>query len=666
VNKEEAKKRIESLRKELNEHNYKYYVLARPSISDFEYDRLMKELMELEKEFPELDDENSPSRRVGSDLTEVFKTVKHKYAMLSLGNTYSREELEEFDKRVKKMISDEVEYVLELKYDGVAISLTYENGKLLRAVTRGDGEKGDDVTRNVRTIKSIPLVLNQNNYPGEFEIRGEVFMTRKGFQDFNKQREEAGEAVFANPRNATAGTLKLKDSSEVAKRPLDCYLYYLPGTNLPYNNHYDNLLKAKDWGFKIPVEHLRKAHTIDEIFDYINEYDQKRQELDFEIDGIVVKVNSIAYQEELGFTAKTPRWAISYKYQAEQAYTKLESISFQVGRTGAVTPVANLRPVSLAGTTVKRASLHNEDQIKILDVRPGDMVFVEKGGEIIPKIIGVDKDARDQKLPQFEFIKNCPECGTELVRNPGEAAHYCPNIHKCPPQIKGKIEHFVSRKAMDIGIAEATIDQLFKHKLLKDVTDLYELEFMQLVMLERFAEKSANNLLQSIEQSKNASFERVLYALGIRYIGETVAKKLARHFGSMEKLMNASFDALIEVDEIGERIAQSLLDFFAQPSNKEIIEKLKEKGLKFETEEEELPVSAKFEGLNFVISGTFNSFSREEIKDLIEKNGGKNQSSVNSKTDYLVAGENMGPSKRKKAEDLGIKIIDENGFNAML
>lgn len=666
MNKDQAAKKIDTLRKELNEHNYKYYVLARPEISDFEYDRMMKELAGLEKEFPDLDDENSPTRRVGSDLTDEFKTVKHKYAMLSLGNTYSREELEDFDKRIKKLISGEVEYVLELKYDGVAISLTYEKGRLVRAVTRGDGEKGDDVTRNVRTIRSIPLVLNPNDYPAEFEIRGEVFMTRQGFQAFNEQREKTGEPPFANPRNATAGTLKLKDSSEVAKRPLDCFLYYLPGTGLPFDNHYDNLVQAQKWGFRIPVEHLRKTHSIDEILQYINEYDKKRQELDFEIDGIVIKVNSIALQQELGFTAKTPRWAISYKFQAEQAYTKLESISFQVGRTGAVTPVANLRPVSLAGTTVKRASLHNEDQIIIMDIRPGDMVYVEKGGEIIPKIVGVDKEARDTSLPPFHFIKNCPECGAELIRNTGEAAHYCPNVHKCPPQIKGRIEHFVSRKAMDIGIAEATIDQLYRHSLLKDITDLYELEFMQLVMLERFAEKSANNLLESIEESKTAGFEQVLYALGIRYVGETVAKKLARHFGSMEKLMNASFDELIEIDEIGERIARSILDFFGNPGNIEIIEKLKKQGLKFETREQELPVSEKFQGLNFVISGTFANFSREEIKDLIEKNGGKNQSSVNNKTDYLVAGDNMGPSKRQKAEELGIKIIDEDEFSAML
>ncbi len=661
-----ARKKIITLRKELNQHNYKYYVLSEPSISDYEYDQKMKELVRLEAEFPEFEDVNSPSKRVGSDLTEEFETVKHKYAMLSLGNTYSREELQEFDKRVKKAIEDEIEYVLELKYDGVAISLTYRDGQLIRGVTRGDGEKGDDVTRNIRTINSIPLTLQKNDYPDEFEIRGEVFMTREGFLKLNETRSQSGMALFANPRNATSGTLKLQNSSEVAKRPLECFLYYLPGRDLPYDNHYDNLMKARMWGFRVPAEFIRKAKSIDEIFNYIDEINQKRKELPFEIDGIVVKVNSIAQQQDLGFTAKTPRWAISYKFKAEQAYTKLESISFQVGRTGAVTPVANLEPVSLAGTTVKRASLHNEDQIKQLDIRPGDMVYVEKGGEIIPKIVDVDKTVRGQHTEEFKFIENCPECGTKLVRSEGMSAHYCPNIHQCPPQIKGKIEHFVSRKAMDINLAEATIDQLFRNDLLSNIADLYELEFSDLIKLERFAEKSANNLLKSIENSKNAGFERVLYALGIRFVGETVAKKLARHFNNMDSLMDASFEELTEVDEIGGRIAESLTDFFSGPGNIQIIERLREYGLNFEIDEESKPVSSGLKNISFVISGTFSRFSRDEIKDLIEKNGGKNQSSVNSKTDYLIAGENTGPSKRKKAEDLGVKIIDEDRFEKMI
>jgi len=666
VNKEQAKKKIEALRKELNDHNYKYYILARPSISDYDYDKLMKELIYLEQQFPDLDDVNSPSKRVGNDLTEEFETVSHKYAMLSLGNTYSRQEIEDFDKRVKKIIDEDLEYVLELKYDGVAISLTYENGQLFRAVTRGDGEKGDDVTRNVRTIKSIPLVLQGKDYPPSFEIRGEVFMTLEGFRKMNMKREASGESIFANPRNATAGTLKLQNSALVAGRPLDCFLYYLPGRDFPYDNHYQNLNKAHEWGFKVPMEHIRKVRIIEEIFEYIHEYDSKRKELPFEIDGIVIKVNSIAHQEKLGFTAKTPRWAISYKFKAEQACTRLTSISYQVGRTGAVTPVANLEPISLAGTTVKRASLHNEDQIKQLDIRTGDMVYVEKGGEIIPKIVGVDKSARHQDAPEFEFIRNCPECGAELVRNEGEAAHYCPNIHQCPPQIKGRIEHFVSRKAMDINIAEATIDQLFRHKLIANITDLYKLEFKQLVRLDRFAEKSANNLINSIEKSKKTGFERVLFALGIRYVGETVAKKLTKHFRSMDNLMNASLEKLTEIDEIGERIAQSLRDFFEQSSNLEIIENLRTVGLKFETEQEKAPVSEKLGGKNFVISGTFKNSSRDELKELIEKYGGKNQSSVNSKTDFLIAGENMGPAKRKKAEELGVKILGEDEFSAMI
>ncbi|MFW5645385.1 MAG: NAD-dependent DNA ligase LigA, partial [Bacteroidota bacterium] len=574
-----ARQKIISLRKELHDHNYKYYVLSEPEISDFEYDQKMKELVELETQFPEFEDDNSPSKRIGSDLTEDFETVRHKYPMLSLGNTYSKEELGEFDRRVRKTIQKDLEYVLELKYDGVAISLTYQNGRLIRGLTRGDGEKGDDVTRNIRTIRSIPLTLQKNDFPDEFEIRGEVFMTREGFRIMNENRAKEGLPLFANPRNATSGTLKLQNSSEVAKRPLECFIYYLPGTDLPYDNHYENLMKARQWGFRISAEFTRKVKSLEEIFDYINEIDDKRKKLPFDIDGIVIKVNSIFHQQELGFTAKTPRWAISYKFKAEQAYTRLDSISFQVGRTGAVTPVANLEAVSLAGTTVKRASLHNEDQIKQLDIRPGDWVYVEKGGEIIPKIVGVDKSVRKKDLPEFRFIKNCPACGAKLVRSEGMAAHYCPNSHQCPPQIKGKIEHFVSRKAMDINIAEATIDQLYQKGLLNNIADLYELKYEQIIRLERFAEKSAKNLIQSIENSKQTPFPSVLYALGIRFVGETVAKKLARHFTTLDNLMKASFNELIEIDEIGERIAESVINFFANPVNTEIVENLSRHGL---------------------------------------------------------------------------------------
>jgi len=667
MNDRKAKERIENLRKELNKHNYHYYVKSEPVISDFEYDRLMVELAELEKNYPQFDSENSPTRRVGSDLSGEFVSVQHRFPMLSLGNTYSKQELEDFIKRVKKTVADDLEFVVELKYDGVAINLTYRKGMLERAVTRGDGERGDDVTRNVRTIRSIPLQLREGEYPDEFEIRGEVFMTRKGFKEMNSEREKQEESLFANPRNATSGTLKLLDSKLVASRPLECFLYYIPGEDALHDNHFDNLKQASEWGFKVPLEHIRKVKTIDEIFDFINYYEDKRKELDFEIDGVVIKVNSIAQQEKLGFTSKTPRWAISYKYKAEQAYTTLKSISFQVGRTGAVTPVANLEPVSLAGTTIKRASLHNEDQIRMLDIREGDKVYIEKGGEIIPKIVAVDTNARNLDLPEFSFISNCPECGADLRRNEGEAAHYCPNVHGCPPQIKGKIEHFVSRKAMDINLAEATIDQLYKRQLLKDISSLYELRYDEIIKLERFADKSARNLLKSIEQSKNVPFERVLYSLGIRYVGETVAKKLARHFISLDKIMSCSEDELIELDEIGERIASSITSFFSQESNLQIIEKLKRNGLKFEiTQSIQQVKNDAIVGKNIVISGTFASISRNELKEKIEILGGNNQSSPNSKTDFLVAGENMGPSKRKKAEELNIRILSEDEFLEMI
>lgn len=661
-----ARERILKLREDLNRHNHQYYVLNQPIISDFEFDALMKELMDLEKSFPEYADSNSPSQRVGSDINLEFEQVKHNFPMLSLGNTYSREELEEFDKRVRKVITDEFEYVCELKYDGVAISLSYQNGELVRAVTRGDGEQGDDVTRNVKTIRSIPLKLHGKGYPAVFDIRGEIFLPREGFDKMNKQREENGEAVFANPRNAASGTLKLQNSSTVAKRPLDCFLYYLAGNDLPSPYHYESLKNASEWGFKVALNYMKKAGNIEEVFKFIEFWDEGRKTLPFDTDGVVIKVNSYEYQKQLGFTAKIPRWAIAYKFKAEQARTKLNSISFQVGRTGAITPVANLEAVTLSGSVVKRATLHNSEQIETLDIRVGDWVFVEKGGEIIPKITSVDLISRDLSLPPFEFLKNCPECGTLLVKNPEEAAHYCPNAYACPPQIKGRIEHFVTRKAMDISIAEATIDQLFRHKIIGNIADLYKIEFMQLVMLERFAEKSANNLLSSIEESKKIPFPRVLYALGIRFVGETVAKKLAKHFGSLDKLMSASFEDLKNVEEVGERIARSVLEYFEHPLNKEIVERLISYGLQFEIADDLSLTSSILQGKSFVVTGSFEKYSRDEMKSLVEKNGGKIMSGVSSGTQFLIAGSKPGPDKIKKAESLSIPVISETEFEEMI
>lgn len=667
MNREEARLRIEALRKDLHEQNHNYYVLSQPVISDFDFDMRMKELIRLEEMFPEFIDVNSPSQRVGSDINSEFEQVSHKYPMLSLGNTYSHEELEDFDNRVKKIIGEEFEYVCELKYDGVAISLWYKNGKLIRAVTRGDGEQGDDVTRNVRTIKSIPLVLTGNDYPIDFEIRGEIYMPREKFEKMNREREEAGEQVFANPRNATSGTLKSQNSSVVAKRPLECYLYHLAGPDLPFSSHYENLIKASEWGFRIPGQYIKKLRKLNEIFEYLEFWETERKKLPFDIDGVVIKVDSYEKQKVLGFTAKTPRWAISYKFIAEQAITTLKSIDFQVGRTGAITPVANLEPVQLAGTVVKRASLHNADQISLIDIRIGDKVFVEKGGEIIPKITGVDLSLRSAESKPLVFISHCPECGTELIRKPEEAAHYCPNIFGCPAQIKGRIEYFVSRKAMNINIAEATIDQLYKHKLVLNVADLYKLEFNQLVNLERFAEKSAGNLLQSIEESKKVPFQKVLNGLGIKGVGESVAKKLANHFGSLEVIRNASFEELTQVDEIGEGIASSLKEYFSHPNNIEIIERLKSHGLCLETRDDNKTVlSAKLGGKSFVISGTFTEFSRDELKAVIELHGGKIVSSLSSNTGYLLAGEKAGPEKLKKAEVLNIQILSEQDFKEMI
>ncbi len=663
---QEARKKISTLRKELNDHNYRYYVLAQPTISDFQYDQMMKELIALEEEFPEFADPNSPSQRVGSDISQEFEQVRHKIPMLSLGNTYSKEELTDFDRRVRKVLGDDFEYVCELKYDGVAISLSYENGRLVRAVTRGDGEKGDDVTRNVRTIRSIPLELKGGDYPGELEIRGEIFMPVGGFLKMNLERRDKGEPLFANPRNATAGTLKLQNSSIVAHRPLDCILYYLPGDDVPAGSHFNNLMKAREWGFKVPVEYIKKVKDLDGVFRFIEDWAAKRDNLPFNIDGVVVKVDSLADQKALGFTAKTPRWAIAYKFKAEQAATLLKHITFQVGRTGAVTPVANLEPVHLAGTTVKRASLHNEDQINLLDIRNGDTVYVEKGGDIIPKIVGVDYSRRPEESEPFTFITHCPECGTELIRRPDEAAHYCPNIYGCPPQIKGRIEHFVSRRAMDINIAEATVDQLFRQGLISDISDLYRLTYEQLVGLERFADKSARNILKSIEESKSRPLPRLVYALGIRYVGETVARKLALHFRSVDNLMNASYDDLTSVEEVGDRIAQSIREYFEHPVNRKILAGLREAGMTMQMQDEEQPASSKLGGKTFVISGSFEGVSRNELKEMIEKNGGKNTSSVSSNTDFIIAGEDMGPAKKEKARQLNIPLIGIGDFLRMI
>lgn len=664
----EAFEKIKQLRAELQEHNYRYYILDKPSISDYEFDMMMKELQKLEARFPQFDDPNSPSRRVGGEITKKFETVKHKTPMLSLSNSYSREELVDFDNRVQKLIGKEVEYTCELKYDGAAISILYEEGKLSRAVTRGDGEKGDNITANVKTIKTIPLIL-RGDYPAEFEIRGEIFWPLSRFMETNKQRDKENLPPLANPRNAASGTLKMQDSKVVAERNLDCFLYHLTGENLPTDNHFDSLKMAAGWGFKTPTisdKLIAKCQNIDEIFAFIDYWEEHRSELDFEIDGIVIKVNDYHLQEELGFTAKSPRWAIAYKYKTERAETILNEITYQVGRTGAITPVANLQPVKLVGTIVKRASLHNADQIEKLDIREKDSVFVEKGGEIIPKVVGVNIEKRPRDSKPTEYIKNCPECGAELHRLEGEALHYCPNVWGCPPQIKGKMTHFISRKAMDIsGLGGETIELLYNSRLVKNVADIYKLKKEDLLQLERMAEKSVNNLLKGVEESKKINFERVLYAVGIRYVGETVAKKLAAALGSMEKIKNASFEELIQIDEIGDKIAESIVFFFSEDENVQLINELESFGLKMKMDKKE-PVSDTLGGKIFVVSGVFSLFSRDELKKLIEQNGGKNTSSISKKTDYLIAGENMGPAKKEKAEKLGVRIIDENEFQRMI
>lgn len=661
-------KRIEFLRDELNRHNHNYYVLSAPVISDYEFDQMMLELQQLESAHPESFDPNSPTQRVGSDISKEFKQVSHRYPMLSLGNTYSRGEVSDFYDRVSRGLEGEpFEIVCELKYDGTSISLWYENGKLDKAVTRGDGEKGDDVTENVKTIKSVPLVLQGDDYPKSFEIRGEILMPWDVFEKLNKERSANDESLFANPRNAASGTIKTQNSKEVAKRKLDSFLYYLLGENLPFSTHYENLLAAKKWGFKIS-DASRVCRSIDEVFEFISYWDEERKNLPVATDGIVLKVNSIRQQQMLGYTAKSPRWAIAYKFQAERACTKLKSVSFQVGRTGAVTPVANLEPVQLSGTIVKRASLHNADVIASLDLYIGDMVYVEKGGEIIPKIVGVDYEQRGAEVTQkVEFLTICNECGTPLVREAGEAAYYCPNESNCPPQIKGRIEHFVGRKAMDINLGEENVNLLYQKKLIHNVADLYDLKFNDLSGLDRWGEVSARNLLDSLERSKNVPFERVLFALGIRYVGVTTAKKIANALKNIENIENASGMDLLAVDEVGEIIAKSVVDYFANDENRAIIHRLKEYGLQFSLDEEVLKQhSDKLAGLSIVISGTFSNHSRDELKELIEKNGGKNVSSISSKTHYLLAGENMGPAKLEKAQKLNVKIISEQEFEEMI
>jgi len=666
-----AQDRISELTKELHLHNYNYYQLDRPTISDYEFDLMLKELQELEEKFPELADPHSPTKRVGGEITKKFKTVVHKYPMLSLGNSYNREDLTDFDERVQKLAGREVEYVCELKYDGVAIGITYVNGKLQRAVTRGDGSKGDDITANVKTIRSIPLTLQGENYPADFEIRGEIFYPLSVFQRINEEREDAGEATLANPRNAASGTLKMQDSSVVAQRTLDSYLYYVLGENLPMETHFDSLNKAREWGFKAPPKEknmIAKCNSIDEIFEFIDYWEEHRHKLDFEIDGIVIKVNDYHLQEELGYTAKNPRWAIAYKYKTAQARTILEEITYQVGRTGAITPVANLSPVLLAGTTVKRASLHNADQIEKLDVREGDTVLVEKGGEIIPKIVGVDLTKRPADSQPNQYITECPECGSELRRIEGEVQHYCPNEWACPPQIKGKMAHFISRKAMDIdGLGEETIQQLYEVGLINNISDIYDLTVEQLLPLERMAEKSANNLVDGVEASKKIPFERVLFAIGIRFVGETVAKKLAKALKNIEIIQQATTEELVAVDEIGDKIAESVIHFFSEEKNRELIQKLKDKGLQFEiVEAESTQASNKLEGQTFVVSGVFEKFSRDDLKQAIEDNGGKNVGSISAKTNYLIAGDKMGPAKKEKAEKLGVNIISEDDFIEMV
>ncbi len=654
---------IQTLRNELNQHNYNYYVLDNATISDYDFDIKLKELQDLENKHPEFFDENSPTQRVGGAITKNFKTIGHQYRMYSLDNSYSKEDLLDWENRIQRVLGNvNLQYTCELKYDGASISITYENGKLVQALTRGDGFQGDEVTNNIKTIKSIPLHL-KGNYPDKFDIRGEIILPFKGFEKMNQELIEIGETPYSNPRNTASGSLKLQDSAEVAKRPLECLLYFVTGNNLPFKSQFEGLESARNWGFKVPKE-AKLVNNMQEVFDFIDYWDVHRHNLPYETDGVVIKVNSIQHQEELGYTAKSPRWAIAYKFKSEQVSTKLKSISYQVGRTGAITPVANLEPVQLAGTIVKRASLHNADQIEKLDIRINDTVFVEKGGEIIPKIIAVDLEKRPENSEPTHYISYCPECHTELVRNVGEANHYCPNFYGCPPQIIGRVQHYISRKAMDIeGLGGETVALLFKNDLVHNYADLYELKVEDILHLERMAQKSAENLVNGVQKSKEIPFESVLFALGIRFVGETVAKKLAKHYKNIDALSQASLMDLILVDEIGERIAKSVIEFFENEENKIIIERLKKYGIQFEIVERVNPnATEKFIGKTFVVSGVFSQFSRDELKKAIEDNGGKVGSSISAKTDFVVAGDNMGPAKLEKATKLNIAILSEEDF----
>jgi DNA ligase (NAD+) len=681
MNREEASRKVDELTTAINHHNHLYYDLSAPLISDYEFDQLLQQLIVLEREFSDLLRADSPTQRVGGQVTKEFVSVRHAFPMLSLGNTYSESELRDFDQRVRKILGRDTEYVTELKFDGISISLRYENGYFVQAVTRGDGVQGDDVTANVRTIRSVPLRLHGQAIPESLEVRGEIIMPRAGFQKLNDDRAEVGESVFANPRNAASGSLKTQNSAEVARRPLECYVYSLIGLSLPMETHYESLMALKSWGFN--TSHIvARCASMEDVLAFIDEVGRKRLELPFDIDGVVLKVNSYREQELLGYTAKSPRWAISYKFKAEQVITRLLSIAYQVGRTGAVTPVANLTPVALAGTIVKRATLHNADIIRELDVHIGDMVRVEKGGEIIPKIIGVDMSRRQENSVAPEFIRFCPECGTELIRAEGESAHYCPNETGCPPQIKGRLEHFISRRAMNIdSLGQGKVEILYDNGLVKDVADLYDLSYTNLLGLEKviganidgkekrisFREKTAQNIVSGIKESLQVPFPRVLYAIGIRYVGETVAKKLAAHFHSIDLIMTAAYQELIGVDEIGDKIAQSIRSFFAEEKNKRIIERLRSAGVKLsDSGDKPDRLSDKLSGKTFVVSGVFEHFSRDEIRKAIEDHGGRNSGSISSRTDFVLAGENMGPEKRKKAEQLGIPILDEAGFLEMI